>query len=283
MYENDTNDPIVKYYDETLAVTSSGDIAWFVEQAQASGRHVLDLACGTGRVAIALAEAGLNVAAIDSSLGMLQAFRDKLSGQPEAVQSRISIHEAEMHAFDLSESFSTVVCCDAFFHNLTMDHQLSCLHCIASHLIPNGRFVFNIPNPTIGFLSHAASSEGRIFKKRNEYPLEDTNDTILVEQAQDTNLSEQTITTSLRFKRFDAKHNLIETEESSWTTRFTFRYEAVHLLYRCGFEVESLTGNYRGAPVTENSQLVFIAKKYKSYAEQDAALDTDSAMLHQRQ
>jgi len=273
MYGNDTNDPIVKYYDKTLAVTSSGDIAWFVEQAQASGGHVLDLACGTGRVAIALAEAGLNVAAVDSSLGMLQAFRDKLSRQPKAVQSLISIHETEMHSFDLPESFSTVVCCDAFFHNLTIDHQLSCLHCIASHLIPDGRFVFNIPNPTIGFLSHAASSEGKIFKKRNEYPFEDTNDTILVEQAQDANLSEQTITTSLRFKRFDSKHNLIETEESSWTTRFTFRYEAVHLLYRCGFEVESLTGNYRGAPVTESGQLVFIAKKCKSCAEQAAAVE----------
>lgn len=283
MYESDKNDPVVKYYDQTLAVTSSGDIAWFVDQAKTSGGSVLDLACGTGRLAIPLAEAGLEVTAIDSSPEMLQLFRDKLSSQPMAIQSRISIKQAKMHSFDVPESFSTVMCCDAFFHNLTIDHQLSCLHCIASHLIPDGCFVFNIPNPTIGFLSHAASSEGKVFKKRNEYPLEDTNDTILVEQAQDANLSEQTITTSLRFKRFDSRRNLIEAEESSWTTRFTFRYEAVHLLYRCGFEVESLTGNYRGAPVTENSQLVFIAKKCKSCAEQDAALDTDSAALHQRQ
>jgi 2-polyprenyl-3-methyl-5-hydroxy-6-metoxy-1,4-benzoquinol methylase len=260
MYGNDTNDPIVKYYDETLAVTSSGDIAWFVEQAQASGGHVLDLACGTGRVAIALAEAGLNVAAVDSSLGMLQAFRDKLSRQPKAVQSLISIHEAEMHSFDLPESFSTVVCCDAFFHNLTVDDQISCLRCIASHLVPDGRVVFNIPNPAVDFLSQAASPEAQEFKKRNEYTLSNTNNTVLVEQTQRADLFEQTIMTTLRFTRFDAEHNPLETNESSWTTRFTFRYEAVHLLYRCGFEIESLVGNYRGAPVTEDTLLVFIAR-----------------------
>lgn len=267
MYGNNKNDPIAKYYDETLAVTSSGDTAWFVAQAQASGGRVLDLACGTGRISIAFAEAGLEVFAIDSSSAMLQVFRNKLSSQPDAVKSRISIHEAEMHAFDLPESFSTVVCCDAFFHNLTVDDQISCLRCIASHLVSGGRFVFNIPNPTIGFLSHAASPEAQSFKKKNEYTLENGSNTVLVEQAQRADLFEQIITTTLRFTRFDTEHNPIETDESSWKTRFTFRYEAVHLLHRCGFDIESLTGNYRGTPVTEYSQLVFIARLAPKYKE----------------
>ncbi len=63
-----------------------------------------------------------------------------------------------------------------------------------------------------------------------------------------------------RFTRLNEKREPVATERSSWITRFTFRHEAVHLLYRCGFEVESLTGDYRGGPVTENSQLIFVAR-----------------------
>lgn len=260
MYGSKKIDPVVKYYDQTLVVTSSNDIAWFVDQAQAAGGPVLDLACGTGRIAIALAEAGLEVTAIDSSAGMLARFRDTLADQPEAVCSRITILQAEMHSFSVPGRFSVILCCDAFFHNLTVDHQMRCLDCVASHLLRGGLFIFNIPNPTVAFLSHAASPEGQVFKKRNVYTLDNSTDAVLVEQSQDADLFEQTITTRLRFTRVDADKNPIETDESSWVTRFTFRHEAIHLLYRCGFEVKSLTGDYRGAPVSESSQLVFIAR-----------------------
>jgi SAM-dependent methyltransferase len=260
MYGNDPDNPLVKYYDQTFAVTSSGDIAWFVDQAKASGGPVLDLACGTGRIALALAQAGLEVAAIDSSSAMLRRFQDRLVAQSPAIRSRIRIYEAGMHAFDVPGVFSTVICCDAFFHNLTADDQISCLRCVASHLAPRGHFVFNIPNPTIGFLSYAASPEAQEFRKRDEYPLDNSSDTVLVEQAQYTDLFEQTITTRLRFTRLDTARDVVESGESSWITRYTFRYEAIHLLYRCGFEVVSLTGNYKGAPVAEDSQLVFVAR-----------------------
>jgi len=169
-----------------------------------------------------------------------------------------------MHSFEVPERFASVICCDAFFHNLTVADQMSCLHSVARHLLPGGVFAFNIPNPTVGFLSHAASEEGKVFKKRGEYSLGDSEDTMLVEQAQDADLLEQTIATRLRFTRLNAKRETVSTGESSWVTRFTFRHEAVHLLYRCGFEVESLMGNYRGESVTENSQLVFVARLCKS-------------------
>jgi 2-polyprenyl-3-methyl-5-hydroxy-6-metoxy-1,4-benzoquinol methylase len=165
MYGTETSDPVVKYYDQTFAVTASNDIAWYADHAQSNGGRVLDLACGTGRISIALARAGLEVTAIDDSEGMLQLFRNKLNEEPEPIQSRIGIQQARMESFELPDRFSSIVCCDAFFHNSTVDEQISCLFCVAKHLIPRGSFAFNIPQPTVSFLSHASSLKGRNSKR----------------------------------------------------------------------------------------------------------------------
>ncbi|MCJ7738556.1 MAG: class I SAM-dependent methyltransferase [Anaerolineae bacterium] len=261
MYGPEASDPVVRYYDEVFAVTASNDIAWFVDQARSGGGRVLDLACGTGRIAIALAHAGLNVTAIDDSEGMLKIFRSKLSAEPQPIQTRIRIQQARMQSFELADRFSSVVCCDAFFHNLAVADQMSSLHAVARHLLPGGIFAFNIPNPTIGFLSHAASEEGKVYQRRGEYTLGDCGDTILVEQAHEADLVAQIITTRLRFTRLNAEHETLDITTSSWVSRFTYRYEAEHLLYRCGFEMASLSGDYRRGPVMEESQLIFVARR----------------------
>jgi hypothetical protein len=68
------------------------------------------------------------------------------------------------------------------------------------------------------------------------------------------------IETTLRMTLFDREGHLVEKGESSWKARYLFRYEAVHLLYRCGFQVESIVGDYRNGPVTKTSQLIFDVK-----------------------
>jgi len=148
MYGPETSDPVVKYYDEVFAGTASNDIAWFVAQARSRGGRVLDLACGTGRIAIALARSGLKVTAIDASDGMLALLHRKLRAEPPKVQSRIRVHQAKMPTFEVPERFTSIICCDAFFHNLTVADQMSSLHAVARHLLPGEVFAFNIPNPT---------------------------------------------------------------------------------------------------------------------------------------
>ena len=57
----------------------AGDIVFYDRLAQATGGPVLELGCGTGRIALALAQAGLSVTGVDVSAGMLGA---KASGLP---------------------------------------------------------------------------------------------------------------------------------------------------------------------------------------------------------
>jgi 2-polyprenyl-3-methyl-5-hydroxy-6-metoxy-1,4-benzoquinol methylase len=234
-------------------------VNWYLNRARKFGGPVLDLACGTGRIAILLAKEGFEVTAIDQSEGMLGVFRRKLEREPEEIRKRIEIAQKPMSNFQLGRKFGTIICVDAFFHNLTVKEQMGCLQCVREHLAPEGRFLFNVRNPTCDFILASVESQGKRFSERGRYELEDGS-TLLVEQAAAGDLVAQTTTTTLRLIRYDGEGNEIEKGESGWTVRYLFRYEAEHLLYRCGFEIEEMVGDYHDGPVTEKGQLVFQVK-----------------------
>lgn len=255
MYGPDDTDLLVKYYDATFGISGEAEVRWYLDKARTFGGPVLDLACGTGRLAILLARNAFDVTAVDRSAGMLDQLHAKLLAEPPEIQKRIRIHQQEMSDFSVGRKFNTIICCDAFFHNLTVENQMKCLGRVAEHLAPTGRFVFNLPNPTCDFILQTAHSAGTDFTERSRHSL--GADTLVVEQANSGHILDQTITTTLRITRYDAQNRCVETGHSTWTTRYLFRYEAVHLLYRCGFEVESLVGDYKNGPVAEKGQLVF--------------------------
>jgi len=260
MYGSEDSDLVVKYYDLAFGISGEAELEWYLDKVSSSGAPVLDLACGTGRLALLLAKEGFEVTAIDQSAGMLNQFRAKLREQPSQVRQRIHIKNQKMSAFDLGGKFNTIICCDAFFHNLTVEEEMNSLLSVAHHLTAQGRFVFNLPNPTCEFILQSAASGGKDFKERGRFTLEDGSGTLLVEQAQAANVQDQLITTTLRITRINLAGNEVEKGESTWTTRYLFRYEAVHLLYRCGFIVESLVGDYKNGPLTEKNQLIFKVK-----------------------
>jgi SAM-dependent methyltransferase len=260
MYGSEETDLVVKFYDLAFGISGEAEVAWYLDKARASVGPVLDLACGTGRLALLLAREGFEVTGIDQSAGMLNLFREKLGREPEAVRRRVRIETQTMSDFCLGRKFNTVICCDAFFHNLTLEAQMGCLRCVARHLAPEGRFVFNLPNPTCEYILKSAASGGLEFEERGRYSLEDGSGTLLVEQAQAGHFLEQTITTTLRLTRYDTQGREVEVGESTWTSRYLFRYEAVHLLHRSGLVVEALVGDYQNGPVTEKGQLIFEAK-----------------------
>jgi len=260
MYGSEQKDLVVKYYDIAFGISGEAEVGWYLNKARACGGPVLDLACGTGRLALLLAKEGFEVTAVDQSSGMLNQFKKKLKIQPAQISNRITIQNQSMSYFSLDTRFSTIICCDAFFHNLTVAEQMSCLDCVRAHLKAGGRFVFNLPNPTCDYILKCARSDGSDFEERGRYSNPDSSDILLVEQAQAGDTLNQTVTTTLRITRYDADGNEVERGESQWISRYLFRYEAIHLLYRCGFTVEQLVGDYKKGPVTEAGQLVFQVK-----------------------
>ena len=63
-------DSIAELYDP-WSVSVTEDVGFYVEEAERAGSPVVELAVGTGRIAVPTAAAGIRVIGIDSSPGML--------------------------------------------------------------------------------------------------------------------------------------------------------------------------------------------------------------------
>jgi SAM-dependent methyltransferase len=95
------------YYD-CLATGVEGDVAFYVGEARSAGSPVLELGCGTGRILIPTAEAGVEVVGLDASPDMLAIARNKLERLPAHVHKRVQLREGDMRDFALHSRFLLV-------------------------------------------------------------------------------------------------------------------------------------------------------------------------------
>ncbi|HZU71733.1 MAG TPA: class I SAM-dependent methyltransferase [Acidimicrobiales bacterium] len=96
----------------------------------------LELGVGTGRVAVPLAAAGVEVWGVDASPAMLEVLQAKPGG--DSVKTSV----ADFAAIDLASTFALVyVVFNTFFSLLTQPAQCQCVAAVGRHLRPGGRFV----------------------------------------------------------------------------------------------------------------------------------------------
>lgn len=118
------------------------DLDLVLEVAGRTGGPVLDLACGTGRIALALARQGLPVVGLDFNEGFIQHAREAVRDLPEERRGRVRFEAGDARCFRLPERFGLVVMMDqAFKYLLRHDDHLDCLHCVREHLREDGRFL----------------------------------------------------------------------------------------------------------------------------------------------
>ena len=115
------------------ALTYDEDLPLYLELAAAEGGRVLELACGAGRVAVALARAGYQVDGFDASPHMLALARQKGSSA-HLVQADLRTFDLRHHApFDLA-----IVAVKSLAYLTERADQLSALQRASLHLRPGG-------------------------------------------------------------------------------------------------------------------------------------------------
>ena len=130
-----------EYYDLFIA---NDDIPFYLSIAEKYGSPILELACGTGRVALKLAEAGYEVVGVDATRQMLKVARAKASNLPDNVRSPVSFLKGDITDLDLQQRFPLVIIPSSFRFCLTTEQQLACLNSAKKHLDEDGVFILDL-------------------------------------------------------------------------------------------------------------------------------------------
>jgi SAM-dependent methyltransferase len=116
------------------------ELAWYRRAIETFGQPALDLGCGTGRLLVPLAEAGLDVDGVDVSADML----DWARRSADRVGTSPGLHRQAMHELDLDRRYRTIYCCDSLGIGGDRGNDLEALRRARAHLDRDGALVFSI-------------------------------------------------------------------------------------------------------------------------------------------
>jgi SAM-dependent methyltransferase len=225
---------------------------WRAMAAEADG-PLLEIGCGTGRVALALARAGHEVTGLDLSAPMIERARAKLSAEAPAVRERVSLVVGDMTAFDLGRRFAAIMSpFGGFQHLTTVDQQLACLACCRDHLRPGGALVLDLFNPS-PVPTDLLQDE----------PADAEEEATLVEWTHGRRIRSWITVVGYRpaeqVNECELVCEILEPDGTSrrisdaFPLRYLFRYELEHLLVRAGLELAGLHGDYDRSPFAAES------------------------------
>jgi SAM-dependent methyltransferase len=234
----------------------TGDADFYERLARAAGGPVLELGCGTGRVALPLAAAGLDVTGVDSADAMLAVARRKLWAAPAAVRERLTLLNGDMTELDLGQRFGFVfVAFRSFQQLLTIALQRKVLEVIRRHLQPAGRMALHLYDPRLDVLIGDGGA-GPVLA--GTHPVTGRHYAADVLRCRFDHVA-QVRHDLWRYTEHDRSGAVLDAATRELAVRWTYRWELRHLLELCGFTVTAEYSDFLGAPPAYGKELIVVA------------------------
>ena len=237
------------------------DLAFYVQYALALDPKcewpLLELGCGTGRVLLALAEAGFRVTGIDASEGMLQVCAKH--AQERGLEERVTLVKADLRepVDGPGGPFNMAFCAlNTFAYLTTTAEQLAMLNGVRPLLVQHGILIVDLTPPVKHLLP---PSDGEMLYQ-GSYRDPENGATLhkfvtgYAEAA--TQLHHVRI-----FYDLEGNDGIVHRTTQAQVFRWTGRYEMELLLQRAGYTLEKLYGDYELSDYGDESErMIFVAR-----------------------
>ncbi|MEM6271607.1 MAG: class I SAM-dependent methyltransferase [Bacteroidota bacterium] len=141
------------------------DLEFYRARCREAGGPVLELCCGTGRLTVPLAQAGIPITGVDVSAEMLACARAK--GERAGVQ--LPLVQGDVRALDLNQRFSLVILpFNSLQHFFALEDVEGIFGSVRQHLSPGGTFVLDLLHPNPAYLTH--HSEQSVLLREGHLP-----------------------------------------------------------------------------------------------------------------
>lgn len=227
-------DPIATIYDPwSRSVTE--DIGFYVDHALGSGGPVVELAVGTGRISVPIAQAGVPVIGVDSSPGMLDLAR--AAAEAAGVAELVDLRVGDLRHPPVSERVPLVICpFRTLLHMRNEDEKLEALRAARGLLRPGGRFVFDVFAPSAEDIEE---THGRWLEREPG-----------IEELAVWDEDARTLSLSVR----------ADGAAATFTLHWLSSVEWLRLLETAGLEVEELFGWFDRRPFEGDEDMIFVCR-----------------------
>jgi SAM-dependent methyltransferase len=245
--------------------SSDTGVAFYTALARETGGPVLEIACGTGRVAIPIARQGFAVTGLNVVPAMLERARSKA----EAAGVPVRWVEGDACSFDLGEERFRLIFLtgNAFQAFLTNADQEALLGSVRAHLHDEGLFAFETRNPRWRTSEGGDEDTCGLFvyleaRAEEQLPHADAHGREVREwrtRAYD-HVAQVLHWTSRRRWHEGAQER---TKITRTALRYTFPQELVALLHHNGFNIARRYGDWDGEPLKSDSPSIIVVCRKK--------------------
>jgi SAM-dependent methyltransferase len=212
--------------------------------SEIDGNSILELACGTGRLAYSLIRDGADFTGIELSSDFVTLANKKLKN----VRNAPTIINGNMCNFNINKKFDMIfIGFNSFLHLLSDDDAIACLNCVKRHMHKNTRFLIDafVPNPLFLY-----RPEGMRFFVL-EYTDCITGNRVAVEESNEYNVDTEVNHLTWYF----SDDNNIDFNKETFSMRMYFPSKMNQLIVDAGFKVLHQWGDYYRTPLGEGSNL----------------------------
>ena len=204
------------------------------------GQPVLELASGTGNYLVTLTEDDFDISGTEK-------FAERFNiSQAKAETRRVetNLHSADMRDFELNQKFKLIfIAGNALQHLKTIPEVASCFASVKRHLLPDGRFIVEVFNPSVALLNRQPNQRFFVGEYRTDEGWIVIHTTVNYDSA-----------TQINYIDWHYKNQYQKEEQTvSFTMRQFFPQELDALFQYNGFRIEAKYGDFDESNFTGSS------------------------------